>query len=105
MVLTPRTCCWAGAATAAGRAVRPARTALAAAMKVRCWTRGVASWRAIGDRRVLEKVREAILRGDTQGADVREQGKEALMGEEKNWSLWKSGEEEREREAEERKNP
>ena len=53
----------------AGRAVRPARTALAAATKVRCWTRGAANWRAIGDRRVLEKVREAILcvSGGTKG--------------------------------------
>jgi hypothetical protein len=34
---------------------------LRAAMKVRCWTRGAASWRASGERIDLEKLREAIV--------------------------------------------
>ena len=37
-----------------------ARTKLLAAMKVRCWVEEV-SWRAMGERSALEKLREAIV--------------------------------------------
>src|SRR5262245_54583424 len=63
MVLTPRTCCWAGAAVAARAATGEARTRPAAATKVRLCTAGDANWRANGERRALLKPRDAIVMG------------------------------------------
>ena len=71
MVLTPRTCCWAGRA-AEVEATAEALTAPAAATKVRRWTAGEANWRPRGARRALEKLREAMVGGGGVVDDQRE---------------------------------
>ena len=60
MVLTPRTCCWAGRAAAREAVTAEALTKLMAEVKLRLWTAGEASWRPNGERRAFEKLREAI---------------------------------------------
>jgi hypothetical protein len=75
MVLTPRTCCWAGLETR-GAETAVARTAAMADTKVRRWTAGDANWRANGLRRALEKVLELMLDGIGVGMGQEEKSSE-----------------------------